>query len=127
MKSFLVFILTFISTCALANKQQMLRETMQDYLNALGSADEAQIKKITSESYLIKLKEKDALQRVFAKNKNFKKGHVNFDLIYKHGAKNKETIYVNIKPKEAKEYSDYWYVLKMENNRYVISDMRYWD
>lgn len=115
----------FLSSSALANEASDIKNLMSSYLKAINHTSEVELKKITSEKYFNKLKDKKILKVTFEKNKKMpKKDKFAFDMTYKKTAK-PNFYFVNIKDPSADHYNDYWYLVKFDKGKYLIDDMKF--
>jgi hypothetical protein len=117
-KSLLVLLL--FSTVTHASSDKEIKELMNTYLKSIHAKDVINLKKITTNSYLKKLKN-SYLNSNIKQTKKFKA--YSFDIKINKANLDKNQYWVNIKDKTKKDYSDYWYIIEKNIHSFKISDM----
>lgn len=122
MKFLILFFLLF-SVNSFANEE--LKNVMKNYLQALKNKNSDELKKSVSSRYYKFLKDSNLLEQALKKQTPGK--FSTFDFTFKPLAKEKEAFFVNIKDPKAKNYSDYWFVLRKINGKFVIDSSVFLD
>jgi len=123
----ILFLLIIFSHSAFSSEANDIKKLMNKYLSALNQKNETLITEITSKKYFKLLKKENNLKKTFAKTKTQSKKTFYFDMIYKKAAVDKNLFLVNIKDRKMKDYGEYWYLVKYQDGKYIIDDMKFLD
>jgi hypothetical protein len=106
-------------------KEARLKAVMSSYLVAMKNKNENELKKVVSTKYFNFMKKTKLLESSFKKQKPGKVK--DFDFTFRPLALEKNAYFVNIKNKEDKFYSDYWFVIKKVNEKFLIDSSVFLD
>ena len=121
----LLFLIPSISLALSTSKEKKLKATMNSYLHAMKNKNESELQKVVSTKYFKFMKKTKLLESSFKKQKPGKVE--DFDFTFKPFAIEKNAYFVNIKNKEDKFYSDYWFVIKKVNEKFLIDSSVFLD
>jgi len=118
---FLLFIFLSLPVVAIEkSKDSEIKGLMTSYLEALHKRDLKKLQKMTSPKYFEFLNKNFLIKKIQQDRKFRPNG---FDIKIKKANIKKDQFFINIKDKASKEYTDFWYVLKLKEKKLIISNM----
>jgi len=110
------------------NIKSQMYQLMLGHLSSIKRKSESDLKKTVTETFLKEMSKGGQLKELFSLQTP-SKSNITFDIKVQMANISKDTIYVNIKDKSAKDYSSYWYVIKKDqkSNQFKIAGKKFID
>lgn len=110
-----------------ASNEVEIKSLMKNYLIALNTKDKNKLSQICTEKYMKLLQSNGTLDKTFEQQKPVPADEIKFDMKFQKAARTPNRFFVNIKDKKAKEYGEHWYVVNLDEKKFLIDDMVFFD